>query len=141
MSNALLVALLDANNAHAKACITEFNKLDLSPGQPKVLARLLAQEGYLQKELAALCRVEPATMTVLLTAMEKKGMIRKETSHVSGGKRAFRVYLTDFGRELAVKVDEIISGVQESCFEGFTAEEREQFMDFLRRMTANANNR
>lgn len=132
-----MVSLLSASGAHAKACISEFTKLDLSPGQPKVLSRLLVQEGYLQKELAGLCRVEPATMTVLLTSMEKKGLIRKETSHVSGGKRAFRVYLTEQGRELALKVDQIIQDVEEQCMKGFSEAEKELMLSLLDRVTAN----
>lgn len=49
---------------------------------------LSEKEGYLQKDLAARCHVEPATMTIILTNMEKMGYIRRETAHVSGGKRA-----------------------------------------------------
>lgn len=133
----LFSTLVNTSGAHAKACISEFTKLDLSPGQPKVLSRLLKQEGYLQKELAGLCGVEPATMTVLLNAMEKKGMIRKETSHVSGGKRAFRIYLTDEGRALAEKVDRIIQEVQETALAGFSEEEKEMLVSLNARIVEN----
>lgn len=133
----LLSSLFATQGAHAKVSFAEFARLDLSPGQPKVLSCLRRKEGYLQKELAGLCHVEPATMTVLLTAMEKKGLIRKETSHVSGGKRAFRVYLTEQGRELAGKVDESIRRVQEQSFQGFSEEEQRMLILLLDRVTEN----
>ena len=137
MRETLIKSLTEAAAAHKKSCWVEFRKLDLSPGQPKVLARLRIQEGYLQKELAELCHVEPATMAVLLANMEKKELIRKEIAHVSGGKRAYRIYLTETGKELAEQVDAAVSLVEGKCFEGFSLEEKEQFTALLDRMTEN----
>ncbi len=137
MREQLIVALLSASAAHQKSCWSGFRELDLSPGQPKVLSRLRFQEGYLQKELAALCRVEPATMVVLLSNMEKRGMIRKEVDHVSGGKRAFRIYLTEEGKRLADQVDRIVEEIEEKSFVGFSEEEKDQLVTLLGRMTEN----
>lgn len=137
MGMLLLASLIKASSAHEKSCWAEFQKLDLSPGQPKVLSRLRYQEGYLQKELAAFCGVEPATMAVLLANMEKKGLIRKETTHVSGGKRAYRIYLTEHGKELAEKVDAMVGEVEEKSYQGFTEEEKEQLTTLLERLAEN----
>lgn len=137
MREQLIVALIKASSTHQKSCWTEFRKLDLSPGQPKVLSRLRYQEGYLQKDLAALCHVEPATMVVLLSNMEKRGMIRKEVDHVSGGKRAFRIYLTEEGRKLAEQVDRIVAEIEQKSFEGFSEEEKDSLIMLLDRMTKN----
>lgn len=137
MREQLIVALLNASAAHQKSCWADFRNLDLSPGQPKVLSCLRYQEGYLQKELAALCRVEPATMVVLLSNMEKRGLIRKEVDHVSGGKRAFRIYLTEEGRELANQVDRVVEKNEEKGFEGFSEEEKNQLISLLGRLTKN----
>lgn len=76
-------------------------------------------------------------MAVLLANMEKKGLIRKETTHVSGGKRAYRVYLTETGRQLAEKVGEIVQEVEERSYQGFTKEERKQLIALLERITEN----
>ena len=137
MKEQLIVALIKASSAHQKSCGTGFRELELSPGQPKVLSRLRHQEGYLQKDLAAVCNVEPATMVVLLNNMEKKGMIRKEVDHVSGGKRAFRIYLTEEGRTLAEKVDKVVADVETTAYEGFTEEEKEQLVVLLERLVDN----
>lgn len=137
MREQLIVSLINASALHQKNCWAEFRKLDLSPGQPKVLSRLCVQEGYLQKELATLCHVEPATMVVLLANMDKKGLIRKEVVHVSGGKRAFRIYLTDEGRALGEAVDRMVREVEEKSFSGFTEEEKDQLITLLGRMSEN----
>lgn len=137
MREQLIVGLLNASAAHQKSCWVGFRELDLSPGQPKVLSRLRYQEGYLQKELAALCHVEPATMVVLLSNMEKRGMIRKEVDHVSGGKRAFRIYLTEEGRRLAEQVDKVVEEIEEKSFSGFSEEEKDCLISLLERMTEN----
>ncbi len=130
-------ALIFSSAAHRKVCRTEFQKLNLSEGQPKVLEALSEKEGYLQKDLAARCHVEPATMTIILTNMEKKGYIRRETAHVSGGKRAFAVYLTEAGREAAALVEGIVCDVEKKGLEGFSEQEKEQFMDYLKRLGSN----
>lgn len=137
MREQLIVSLLSASAAHQKSCWAGFRELDLSPGQPKVLSRLRYQEGYLQKELAALCHVEPATMVVLLSNMEKRGMIRKEVDHVSGGKRAFRIYLTEEGRSLADQVNRVVEEMEEKGFTGFTEEEKDQLISLLGRLADN----
>ncbi len=137
MREQLITTLISASSAHQKSCWGGFRELDLSPGQPKVLSRLRYQEGYLQKDLAALCHVEPATMVVLLSNMEKRGMIRKEVDHVSGGKRAYRIYLTEEGRRLAEQVDRVVEEIEQKSFAGFTEEEKDMLIAFLERMTHN----
>ena len=137
MREQLIVSLLSASAAHQKSCWSGFRELDLSPGQPKVLSNLRVQEGYLQKELAALCHVEPATMVVLLSNMEKRGMIRKEVDHVSGGKRAYRIYLTEVGRRLAEQVNCVVEEVEEKGFTGFSEEEKDQLICLLGRLAEN----
>ena len=137
MREQLIVSLISASSAHQKSCWGGFRELDLSPGQPKVLSRLRYQEGYLQKDLAALCHVEPATMVVLLSNMEKRGMIRKEVDHVSGGKRAYRIYLTEEGRRLAEQVDCVVEEIEQKSFAGFTEEEKDQLITLLGRLTEN----
>ncbi|MCH5273535.1 MAG: MarR family transcriptional regulator [Lachnospiraceae bacterium] len=137
MGKRLHAALIETSAAHEKSSWAEFRKLNLSPGQPKVLTSLLYKEGYLQKELAEFCHVEPATMAVLLANMEKKGLIRKEITHVSGGKRAYRVYLTQLGRHLAEKVNAVVCEVEERGYRDFTEEEKEQLTVLLERVTKN----
>lgn len=130
-------SLIVASSAHRKVSRTEFQKMNLTEGQPKVLEVLSEHEGYLQKELAEKCHVEPATMTIILSNMEKMGLIRRETAHVSGGKRAFAVYLTDLGKEMALNVSLVVDELEEKSLVGFSEDEKKQFIDYLHRMSEN----
>ena len=111
-------------NAHKKYNTQRFHSLGLSTGQPKVLSILLQNEGYVQKDLAERCMVEPATMTTLLRRMEQNGLIYKKTTYGTNGKRAMSVFLTEKGRELAVKVEEMAVESDEMCLSPLTPEER-----------------
>ena len=139
MSNRLHSALITTSLIHKKRARQEFQKLDLSEGHPKVLAYLYRHEGCLQKDLAGKCGVEPATMTVLLQNMVSKGLILKDAVHVSGGKRAFGIYLTDLGREKAIKSFEIIDELEKISYKGFTEEEKNTLVELLQRISDNLN--
>lgn len=137
MRTPLHVSLISASGAHKKRFLKELYTIGLTEGQPKVLAYLLNEEGLLQKELAKLCGVEPATMTVLLRRMEAQGLIRKEAVRACGGKRAFGIYLTDAGRTAGEKALEIIDQLEEQSYKGFTAEERDLLSTLLERIVKN----
>ena len=111
-------------NAHKRYNTQRFHSLGLSTGQPKVLSILLQNEGFVQKDLAERCMVEPATMTTLLRRMEQSGLIYKKATFGTNGKRAMSVFLTDKGRELAVKVEEMARESDEMCLSSLTPEER-----------------
>lgn len=133
---AFLPLLIDTAKAHKKYCMSRFSKLGLTTGQPKVLTVLSAKEGYLQKELAARCAVEPATMTSLLNNMERKDLIRRETVYVSGGKRAFAIYLTEHGKEVAAEVAAIAKEAEEKSFEG-AEDKKEEFLSVMSKIIKN----
>lgn len=136
----LHTALIGCYHAHKKQCFSEFQKLNLSTGQPKVLSLLFENEGYLQKDLAERCLVEPATMTSLLGKLEKDGLIYKKTVYVSGNKRAFAVYLTDKGREIAAKINKIVDDIEEKSFKNFSEREKQLLIGFLNRIRYNLEN-
>lgn len=121
---------------HRKKSRQYFQELELTDGQPKVLSILSKMEGCVQKELAEACRVEPATMTSLLKNMEQTNLIVKEKKQISG-KRAYGIYLTDEGRALADKVEDIVVKMEQVSFAGFTPEEREQFLELFTRIYQN----
>lgn len=136
-NNKLHIALIGASSAHKKRSMHEFQKLDLSTGQPKVLSVLHKKEGYLQKELAARCHVEPATMTSILNNMSDKDLIYRKQVSVSGGKRAYSIFLTEKGHKMALKVNEIVDQVEDISYHGFSEEEQELFISFLKRVETN----
>lgn len=137
MSEKMFISLLELSAVHAKRSREVFQKLDLSSGQPKVLYVLNGREGYLQKELADVCKVEPPSLTVLLNSMEKKGYIRKERVLVSGGKRAYRIYLTDQGREIARMTYDRMEELEQAAFQGFSEEDKKKVFELFARMKNN----
>lgn len=129
--------LICASSLHCARRRRQFYELNLSDGQPKVLVNLLIMEGAIQKELAQRCRVKSATMTVLLRKMERDGLIFKKKEFISGGKRAYKIFLTEKGREMAEKSNRIIEKLEEECFFGFSEEEKEKFIELFSRVTKN----
>lgn len=137
MNRKFFLTMLHTHSVYSKKRERYYQKIDLTTGQPKVLYILRDKEGYMQKELAQTCQVEPPSMTVLLKNMEKKGLIRREKVLVSGGKRAFRVYLTEKGRDMANKVYDYMEELEAICFRGFSSEERVTLLDLLERVSTN----
>lgn len=133
----LHILLITASSLHCSRRRKQFNEIDLSEGQPKVLANLLIMEGCIQKDLAEVCHVKSATMTSLLQKMEKDDLIFKKREFVSGGKRAYRIFLTEKGREKAKKANDIIEKLEEECFSDFSKEDKEQFLNLFSRVTQN----
>lgn len=128
--------LIRTSSMHRKKSRQYFQELELTDGQPKVLSILSKMEGCVQKELAEACRVEPATMTSLLKNMELTNLIVKEKKQISG-KRAYGIYLTEEGKVLADKVEDIVVKMEQVSFAGFTPEEREQFLELFTRIYQN----
>ncbi len=130
-------ALLGLSGAHKDYCTKRFSELGLTLGQPKVLSILRTHEGICQKDLAERCHVEPATMTVLLRNMEAASLITKEKITVSGGKRAYAIYLSDHGRILAEKVVLVTQKAERACFDGFSDAEKHHLLLQFQQMEHN----
>ena len=69
----------------------------LTAGQPKVLDYLGYHDGASQKEIAAHCYIEAATLTSVLNGMEAKALI--ERRRLNGNRRTFHIFLTQKGRQ------------------------------------------
>ena len=114
--------------------------MNLTTGQPKVLYILHQKEGYLQKDLAKRAHVEPATMTSILDNMMKKGLIYKEPTLVSGGKRANAIFLTEKGRDMSIKVNKIVDDIEKLSFQGFSDDEKQLLVNLMERVQSNLQN-
>ncbi|MBP3568422.1 MAG: MarR family transcriptional regulator [Lachnospiraceae bacterium] len=137
MREIIFLALMDTQKSHWNRSRKGFQELDLSDGQPKVLYILRALDGCVQKDLAKACDIKPSSMTVMLDGLEKKGYVKREETKISGGKRAYKVCLTEEGREMADKVFWLMETIEEETFEGITEEERLQLFSLLRRVREN----
>jgi DNA-binding MarR family transcriptional regulator len=109
---------------------------DLTNAQWLPLLKLHMGDGGTVAELARGCRLDAGAMTRLLDRLEAKGLCRRVRSVAD--RRVVNIELTDEGRAAAVGIPALLSGVQNACLDGFSAEEFETLKGFLRRMVANA---
>lgn len=137
MQEKLFLALMDTYAAHAEASRREFQKLDLTEGQPKILYILRKQDGQVQKDLAKICKVKQPTLTVLLQKLENIGLIRKESCTVSGGKYANRIFLTEEGREKAEQLEEVVEELEKRGLKDFSPEESRWLLSMLGKVAEN----
>lgn len=137
MEKAFFLSLMETQAAHMDVSRQGFARLGLSDGLPKILYILRKQDGCVQKKLAESCNIRESTMTVLLKRLAQKGYIRKEPVLVSGGKRAYGIYLTDAGRAKAEEVCALTEQVDEQSLRGFSKAEREQLLRMLMRVRIN----
>ncbi len=119
--------LLMANQAiYQRKLMEGLKSTGLTSGQPKVLDYLKDHDGAVQKDIAAYCYIEAATLTSVLNGMEGKGLI--ERKRLDGNRRTFYIFLTERGRELQIKVNEIFIRLEEETFAGIPEEKRIEFM-------------
>ena len=128
-------AFMRTNAAHRKLCSAAFAELGISKGQPKVLDFLVSHEGCTQKEIATHCHIEPATVTSLLTSLEKLELLYRIQNKED--KRIWNVYLTDTGRQKQKQVASIFQQMKEISLKGFSEEEAETLITLLGRVYAN----
>ena len=128
----LLRRCFQAQRAQIGPCIAQEG---LSPGQPKILSYLMTHNGCLQKELAAICDIEPATVSKVLTGMEEAGLIRRQCSVQD--KRAVTVLITDKGRAASECMTRHFTELDAQQLQGFSAEEAQQLAGYLSRIYRN----
>ena len=91
----------------------------------------------MQKELAEFCGIRQSTLTVLLDKLEERNLIRKEKTYVSGMKRAYRIYLTEEGKEKAEELEVEVEKLEVQSYIGFSEEEKDTILELLARVEKN----
>ena len=133
MENSLHHLLMVDHTAFQKRIFSALKKEGLTSGQPKVLEYLSEHDGAMQKDIAAACRIEPATMTSLLSGMEKKELITR----CAPDRRSLCVYLTDKGRAVVPLIEEEFAKIEAEAASGFSDDEREMLISLLSRLREN----
>lgn len=127
--------MLKAYNAQKNKMRPFMQALGLSAGQPKILSFLRMRDGCMQKDLAEYCNIEPATVSRLLNNMEERGLIARRID--DGNRRAVRISITETGKEIERRMRLHFQEVNRISLDGFSEEEGEQFIGYLRRMHEN----
>ena len=128
-------SLMRLNKMHRKMAKTEFQKVNLTEGKPKILDFIINNPGCSQREIATCCKIEPATATSILSAMEKEELIYRERNPKD--KRILNVFLTKKGIESQSKVEKVFLELDEICFDGFSDEKKINAINILNKLYEN----
>ncbi len=94
---------------------------DLTPEQWGVLTSLRGEEGVNQSQLGVKTFKDRHNITRILDLLEKRGLIERRVDE--GDKRAYRVFLTEEGREKQEKLKTLVKSHREALFEGLSADD------------------
>lgn len=111
------------------------SKIGFSPGQPKVLTHVHAHNGCNQKDIAKALDIEPATVSKILNNMVEAGYV--ERSALAQRRRAESVRITGKGEEFYQKWAALCGEYENLALNGFSAQEKEQLTQYLRRIYRN----
>lgn len=123
------------SRAHHNLASKVFREIGLYRGQPPVLTELGKQEGITQSELAERLELTQATMTNLLNRLEASGFIHRQRN--SRDSRCSNLYLSEAGKEKLAEIRKATLHIDQTAFNGFTAEEEEVLNGFLKRIHKN----
>lgn len=115
--------LMASNSLFQRRVMAELAATGLTAGQPKVLDYLGLHDGSAQKDIAAGCQIDPATLTGLLARMEEKGLVCRETK--PGDRRTLHVRLTDLGWERRRQVRQVLEALDREILSAVPPERRE----------------
>ncbi len=102
-----------------------------------IISYLAEHEGVdiYQKDLEERLAITRSTASKIITLMEQKGYITRES--VSHDKRLKRIRLTDESRKIYLKITAEIKENENTLIKGFSKEEIHQLHDYINRMKEN----
>ncbi len=129
MNDTLHYLLMADHALLQKTLFANIRDSGLSLGQPKVLDFLKDHDGAVQKDIAKGCHIEPASLSTILTGMEKSGLITRETNE--NNRRNLYIYMTNKGKAICEQVTEHFSQIEKKALSEFTEEEIENILTYL----------
>lgn len=121
--------LMACQAVYSRKLMEQLSDTGMTSGQPKVLDYLEDHDGASQREIAAHCYIEPASLTSVLNGMETKGLI--ERRRMNGDRRSYHIYLTETGRGQQNRVREAFRKVEADAFSEMSGENAERFMELF----------
>lgn len=128
-------AMVEMEIARKRILQPYFQKLGLSPGQPRILNKLYKKDHVTQRELADRCCMDVATMSRTLDRLEEAGYLTREKH--PDCRRSFLIVLTEEGRSRAAQVHEDFRNIDEQIWQGFHEQEMEEFLACAKKIIDN----
>ena len=120
---------------HHRCFSNILQKDGLPPAQMGALKQIISQPGMSQQELADRLHVKRATTSVMLQKMERNGYISRTPDPAD--QRVSRIYPTDLSVQMDADNRRMVDTYFESCFNGFSEEEKNKLNRFLERLKDN----
>lgn len=118
--------------------LKENNLEDLIPSHGNILTALYENhEKLTMKQIAEIIGKDKSTITPLVNKLVDLGYIKKEKKELD--KRVTYIILTERGKKIETKFNAISKEVSMAAYKGFSAEEKEIFLDLLKRLNKNFN--
>ena len=126
---------MKCNRLHHALVETKVSALGLHRSQHSMLLTINFNGNISQKELAKRMEISPAAVTVTLKKLEAQGFIERAQSEDDS--RVNNITVTEKGRDIICQTGAIFDEVDEKTFAGFSEEELEEFLSYLRRVSSN----
>ncbi|MEA5092923.1 hypothetical protein SDC9_51576 [bioreactor metagenome] len=115
------------------------NRLDdLIPSHGNILTALYENQSKLtMRQIAQIIGKDKSTVTPLVNKLVTLGYIKKEKKELD--KRVTYIILTERGKEIEAKFNAISREVSMTAYKGFSTEEKEIFLNLLKKLNDNFN--
>lgn len=128
--------LLMSNHSLIQKFFFEFlNDKNLSMGQPKILDYLKEHDGAIQKDIAASCHIEAASLSSILNGMEKNDFIIRKIDLTN--RRQTKIYLSDKAKAILSNIECAFTEAENIAFKGMSDEEKEKLLLLLQKSYKN----
>ncbi|HII02695.1 TPA: MarR family transcriptional regulator [Methanosarcinaceae archaeon] len=117
--------------SHLAYMAKELEPYGIGSGQFDFLMVLYRKDGISQETLAKKLKVSKATSTRAVRSLEKGGYVYRQVDEAD--RRAYKVYLTDKGKEMRGVVLEKLVAFVDPLLSDFTPEEKEMFRQLLQK--------
>lgn len=107
--------------------------LEVTPGEYGLLAMIDANPGISQIDLAAVHKVDKSTLSLAVTRLVKRGLIRRARSPKDD--RAYGLFLRSRGREILRLLYERVESQERAMDAELRPGQRELMLDLLQRIT------
>jgi len=111
--------------SHLAYMVRELEPYGIGSGQFDFLMVLYRRDGISQENLARILKVSKATSTRAIQSLEKEGYVYRQVDEED--RRAYKVYLTEKGKEMRGVVLEKLLSFVDTLLSDFTPEEKETF--------------
>lgn len=114
---------------------SDLSPLKVNVSRWRVLAALNAKNGRSMGELCSFTMMEQSSVSRVVDKMEKEGLVKRQLQKKDN--RFVLVYFTDKGRETFCKIYPKVIRREDRALQGFSSEEHDLFLSFLKRIEKN----